>query len=324
MVTDSDFRPAWWLRGAHLQTLYPALLRRRIIPPLRRQRLELPDGDFLDIDWTALPGGPRVLLLHGLEGSLDSHYSGALLACLAQHGYRAGLLYFRGCSGVPNRLVRSYHSGDSADLDFVARQLTADGTQPLLAIIGVSLGGNVLLKWLGEHGRAVPARIAIAVSVPFDLDSAARRLDHGLSRIYRHFLLARLRASALRKLGRFAFPVTTRQLYELNTFRAFDNAVTAPLHGFRDVDDYYHRSSCRHYLPDIRLPTLILHARNDPFLPATAIPQAARLGTSVVLELASDGGHVGFVAGTVPGRPEYWLEQRILRQLRESAPLQAG
>jgi predicted alpha/beta-fold hydrolase len=282
---------------------------------LRRQRIELPDGDFVDIDWTALPGAARVLVLHGLEGSLHSHYSGALLTGLARHGYRAGLLYFRGCSGEPNRLARSYHSGDSAGLDYVIRSLTAEPAGPLLAIIGISLGGNVLLKWLGEHGREVPLRTAIAVSVPFDLDSSARQLDRGMARLYRNHLLARLKATARRKAQHHAFPVTPRQLDVLTTFRAFDHAVTAPLHGFRDVDDYYTRSSCRHYLPAVQLPTLILHARNDPFLPATAIPAAADLGSGVVLELSADGGHVGFVTGPRPGRPHYWLEQRILRHL---------
>jgi len=284
---------------------------------LRRQRIELPDGDFVDIDWTALPGAPRVLVLHGLEGSLDSHYSGALLTRLARHGYRAGLLYFRGCSGEPNRLARSYHSGDSAGLDNVIRLLTVEPAGPLLAVIGISLGGNVLLKWLGEHGRDVPLRTAIAISVPFDLDSAARQLDHGLSRIYRNHLLGKLKAAAGRKLQSHTFPVTQRQLDELATFRAFDDAVTAPLNGFRDVDDYYTRSSCRHYLPGVQLPTLVLHARNDPFLPATAIPAATGLGPGMVLELSADGGHVGFVSGSRPGRPRYWLEQRILRHLQQ-------
>ncbi len=288
---------------------------------MRRQRIELPDGDFVDVDWTAQPGAARVLLLHGLEGSLESHYSGALLECLAQAGYRAGLLYFRGCSGEPNRLARSYHSGDSEGLDCVVRQLTQETREPLLAVIGISLGGNVLLKWLGEHGTDVPVHSAIAVSVPFDLDSAARRLDHGMSRIYRHYLLGHLRSAALRKLSIFPeFPVTPRQLDELVTFREFDNAVTAPLCGFRDVDDYYTRSSCRRVLPAVRLPTLILHARNDPFLPATAIPDQQQLGPGIVLELARDGGHVGFVSGRRLGRPVYWLEQRILRHLHKITP----
>ena len=177
MITDSAFRPPWWGRNRHLQTLYHSLLRRRVIPPLRRQRLELPDGDFLDIDWTARPGGRRVLVLHGLEGSLESHYSGALLSHLAQRGYRAGLLYFRGCSGIPQRLPRAYHTGDTADLDFVICHLREAQPGLSLAVVGFSLGGNVLLKWLGEKGAGAQLNTAIAISVPFDLDSAARQLQ---------------------------------------------------------------------------------------------------------------------------------------------------
>jgi predicted alpha/beta-fold hydrolase len=290
------------------------------MPPLRRQRLELPDGDFLDIDWTALPGTRRVLVLHGLEGSLESHYSGGLLKCLAQRGYRAGLLYFRGCSGAPNRLPRSYHSGETGDLDFVIRHLHAAQPELPLAVIGFSLGGNVLLKWLGEQGSNAPLNTAIAISVPFDLDSAARQLQRGLSRIYQHHLLARLRQSVLLKSAAHPPPVPLHRLRTLYSFHDFDNAITAPLHGFRDVDDYYQRSSSKPFLKHIRVPTLILQARDDPFLPATALPADHELSGQVSLELAEHGGHVGFVAGNNPCRPRYWLEQRIADHLDNGSP----
>ena len=262
----------------------------------------------------------RVLILHGLEGSLESHYAAGLLACLAAHGFTAGLLYFRGRSGEPNRLARSYHSGETGDLEQVVRYLQTQHPQQSLALVGVSLGGNVLLKWLGEQGTAAGIRQAIAISVPFDLDAAARQLERGMSRIYRNHLLKKLRLSAHRKAGVHAPPFPPERLHELRSFRDFDDAVTAPLHGFRDVDDYYSRSSSRQYLATIRVPTLILQARDDPFLPASALPRQDELSAAVTLELAEHGGHVGFIAGRLPFVPTYWLERRILQQLTEHDP----
>ena len=315
MITASAFRPAWWLPGAHLQTLYPSLFRKRIIPRLERQRLELPDGDFIDIDWTDAGSGLQVLVLHGLEGSLESHYAGALLARLAQEGCHAGLMYFRGRSGEVNRLPRSYHSGDTADLDYAVRTLRTAHPHRKLAVIGFSLGGNVLLKWLGEQGCDAPVSTAIAISVPFDLDSAARQLERGLSRIYRNHLLTRLRQSLIAKSVLHKPPLPLQELQRLRSFRAFDDAITAPLHGFAGVDDYYSRSSSGQFLHSICIPTLILQARDDPFLPADALPGESDLSPAVTLELAEHGGHVGFVTGRSPAAPVFWLEQRIAEHL---------
>ena len=317
MITSSTFRPAWWLPGPHLQTLYPSLFRTRSPPRLVRRRLELPDGDFIDLDWTPESGGMVVLVLHGLEGNLESHYTGAILRVMAQQGYNAGLLYFRNCSGEPNRLPRSYHSGDTGDLDFAIRHIRQAFPGRDIAVIGYSLGGNVLLKWLGEQADAAPVRTAIAVSVPFDLNSAALKLETGLSRIYQRHLLKKLNAAVLRKAALHPPPVPLERLQELHTFRQFDNAITAPLNGFRDVDDYYVQSSCRQYLHAIRTPTLIIQARDDPFLPQAALPAENDLGPAVTLELARQGGHVGFIAGANPLQPRYWLEQRILQHLSE-------
>ena len=254
-------------------------------------------------------------MLHGLEGSLESHYTGSLLARLGEAGYAAGLLYFRGRSGTPNRLPRSYHSGDTADLAFVVQTLSSRHPRQPLMVVGFSLGGNVLLKWLGESGDQTGIRQAIAVSVPFDLDAAARQLDRGLSRLYRNHLLARLREAVRRKARQHPPPWPLERLGELKSFRAFDDAITAPLHGFRDVDDYYARASSRQYLTAIRVPTVILQAVDDPFLPASALPCADELGPAVTLELSDHGGHVGFIAGNRPFAPHYWLEQRILELL---------
>jgi predicted alpha/beta-fold hydrolase len=248
MITASAFRPAWWLPGPHLQTIYPSLLRRRRHPELKRERLELPDGDFLDLDWTRNDGRALVLVLHGLEGSLESHYTGGILAALVAAGYRAVLMYFRGCSGELNR--------------------------------------------------------------------AAWRLQQGFSRRYQRYLLKRLRRSYRAKLPAHAMPVSPERLDALDTFRLFDNEVTAPLHGFRDVDDYYGRSSSRQYLQAITTPTLILHAADDPFVPDDAIPTDGELGPGVTLELSRRGGHVGFVEGGLPFRAHYWLETRICAHLR--------
>ena len=318
MITSSTFRPAWWLPGPHLQTLYPSLFRTRSAPRLARQRLELPDGDFVDLDWTPRTGGMVVLVLHGLEGNLESHYTGAILRVLAQQGYNAGLLYFRNCSGEPNRLPRSYHSGDTGDLDFAIRHIRQTFPDRDIAVIGYSLGGNVLLKWLGEQTDAAPARTAIAISVPFDLNSAALKLETGLSRIYQRHLLKKLTAAVLRKAPMHPPPFPLERLQELQTFRQFDNAITSPLNGFQDVDDYYEDSSCRQYLHNIRTPTLIIQSRDDPFLPPAALPSEDDLGPAVTLELARHGGHVGFITGSNPLQPRYWLEQRILQHLSES------
>ena len=316
MITTSRFRPAWWLPGAHLQTLYPTFARNRNYPALQRERLELPDGDFIDIDWTGNTQGPVVLVLHGLEGSLESHYTGGILAALAAQGYRSGLMYFRGCSGEPNRLPRNYHSGDTGDLQTVIRHIGKSNPGKPLAVIGYSLGGNVLLKWLGEQGDKATVTTAVAISVPFDLDRVARRLEQGISRIYQGHLLKKLRQSVRAKAGIHPPPVPLRELPGLKTFRQFDNAITAPLHGFRDVDDYYSQSSSRQYLRHIDIPVLIIHALDDPFLPSGAIPKDAELSRAVTLELSRHGGHVGFVSGNTPLVAHYWLERRICSHLQ--------
>jgi predicted alpha/beta-fold hydrolase len=315
MITRSSFRPAWWLPGKHLQTLYPSLFRKRTAPPLTRERLELPDGDFLDLEWTDTTGGMVVLILHGLEGSLESHYTGGMLDALSRKNFTAVLMYFRGRSGEPNRLPRSYHSGDTDDIDFVIRHIKSRHPAKPIAVIGYSLGGNVLLKWLGEQTDAAPVVTAIAISVPFDLNSAALRLERGLSRIYQKHLLKKLRESVTAKSDIHTPVFPLHRLHELQTFRQFDNEVTAPLHGFQDVDDYYTQSSSKQFLKHIHIPTLVIQAKDDPFLPTTALPEEADLSPYVTLELAEHGGHVGFVSGNNPLCPRHWLEERVIAHL---------
>lgn len=311
----SGFRPAWWLRGPHRQTLWPFLFRP---PPLtggEQERLDTEDGDFLDLAWFGPADGPVVLLLHGLEGGLGSHYVRRTVPALTAAGYRACVMQFRGCSGVPNRLARSYHSGDTADLAWVLDRLRASGRGPG-AVVGFSLGGNVLLKWLGEQGADSGVACAVAISVPFRLGDAADRMATGLSRIYQRYLIDSLVTKCAIKFRQHPAPTTT-PLRELRTFRLFDDQVTAPLHGFAGVDDYYRRSSSRQYLPRIATPTLILHAEDDPFMYPLTAPTADELPDAVIFELARHGGHVGFVSGRWPWRTESWFVQRILAWLAQ-------
>lgn len=312
MIARSDFRPAPWLRNPHLQTIWASLLRRR--PPLdtRPERLELPDGDFVDLLWCGPQHGPIIVVLHGLEGSIRSRYAAGIMAGIAAHGWRGVFMHFRGCSGVPNRLPRSYHSGDTGDIRYLVETLRRREPQTPLAAVGYSLGGNALLKYLGESGRDTPLEAAVAVSVPFDLDNAARRLERGLSRLYQRHLLASMHRKLRSKFAGRPGPVKPDEISALRSFRLFDDKVTAPLHGFAGVDDYYARCSSRRYLTGIGIHTLILHASDDPFMTPQAVPGEQEMSPTTRLELSRHGGHVGFVSGRWPWRTRYWLEERIL------------
>lgn len=322
-IVDSPFRPAWWLPGAHLQTLWPSLFRHHAPLALDRERVELEDGDFIDLSWLRGARGPCVLVIHGLEGGLDSHYATGTLNALAQAGFRPVFMHLRGCSGVPNRLPRSYHSGATGDLLSVLRHLADRLGEPPFAAVGFSLGGNLLLKYLGEQQPPVPLQAAAAISVPFQLGDAMTRLDQGFSRIYQRHLLNRLKASYVRKFATLPSPLSVN-VEQLSSFFEFDDQVTAPLHGFSGAEDYYTRCSCRQFLRNVRVPTLILHAQDDPFMFPGSIPNMDELGPQTTLELAERGGHVGFVAGTLPWHPSYWAEQRLvefLKQAPKDAPL---
>ena len=319
MITQSTFKPAWWLHNRHAQTIWPSLFRRRPKIALRRERLELPDGDFIDLDWAPSQTGPIVLLLHGLEGNDNSHYAKSLLQRLNRLGMQGLLMYFRGCNGEMNRLPRAYHSGETGDVSHVVAQLTARFPGRPIYAIGVSLGGNVLLKWLGETGKSSPLTGAIAISVPFDLANAADQLNRPGSRIYQRHLLSELQSSLKQRLQQMILPIDTDRALTCKTIRQYDDLVTAPLHGFRDSVDYYDRSSSRQFLSAIRVPTLILHARDDPFMTSEAIPAATELSLQVTLELAEHGGHVGFISGPIPFQARYWLEERVSRFFAEQA-----
>lgn len=319
MSLRASYRAPWWLPGGHLQTIVAALR-----PPPRakttRERWDTPDGDFIDVDFAGpASASRRLVLFHGLEGSADSSYARGLARDAAREGWRVALPHFRGCSGEPNRLGRAYHSGDSEELDWILRRLAGDG--PLCAV-GVSLGGNVLLKWLGEQGRkaaAVVARAA-AVSAPLDLRAAGDALDRGLNRLlYTRMFLKSMKASARVKIAAHALAVDAARVAAARTLREFDDAYTAPLHGFRDVDDYWTRASSAPWLAQIRVPTLVLNAKNDPFLPRAALAAATRAASAaVLLESPPTGGHAGFLEGPFPGR-HGWLARRLLEFLSQDA-----
>lgn len=306
------YHAPWWLPGGHLQTIYAAL-RPRPRLALRRERWDTPDGDFVDVDWA----GPReatqtLVLFHGLEGSSASHYARSIAREATSAGWRIAIVHFRGCSGEPNRLARAYHSGDSDEADWVLRRI-AHGA-PVLAA-GVSLGGNVLLKWLGERGEDALqlVRRAAAVSAPIDLAAADRALSSGISRaIYARMFLRTLQRKSMAKLQNHPGIFDARRAMSARTLYEFDDAVTAPLHGFAGAGDYYARSSAGQVLGHVRVPTLLLNAQNDPFLPREALLAAARDASPQVLrEFPETGGHVGF-----PGRGP-WLARRILGFLAE-------
>lgn len=308
------FVPAWWLPHAHLQTIYASLAARAPRVALRRERWDTPDGDFVDVDFVDGPAGaPWVQLFHGLEGSSESGYARALMSHVRERGWRGSVLHFRGCSGEPNRLPRAYHSGDSAEIDWALRRLRERTRGGALFATGVSLGGNALAKWLGERGEeasSIVDRTAV-VCAPLDLMAAGEALGQGLSLLYAKHFLATLKKSSLTRLERFPGIYDAEKVRASRTLREFDNVVTAPLHGFRDTDDYWTRSSSKPLLASIRVPTLIVNARDDPFLPEAALPTQDQVSSAVTLEFTQRGGHVGFVSGAFPGNID-WLPRRVL------------
>ena len=325
---DTEFRPAWWLPGPHLQTAWGRLARSRRQVRFRREVLETPDGDDLVLDHMDGPAGsPRLLLLHGLEGSSHSVYAQGLLAQAGRRGWRATAINFRSCAvdprrlsrRLPNRRPRLYHSGETSDFDFAARTIAAREPAIRLGAAGVSLGGNVLLKWLGENpDQRIVARAA-AISTPYDLAAGARHLERRMGRIYVRSLLSTLREKALaaaRTHPEAAATIDVERTRRAKTFREFDDAATAPLHGFASAEDYYERSSSIRYLGSIRTPTLCLSAEDDPFVPAQVLERArAAASPAVRFVITRHGGHVGFVSS---GKARYWAEELVLEWLTSS------
>jgi uncharacterized protein len=317
MAREIIYSPAWWIPGGHLQTLWGKLFRRQTPAPTVLERWDTPDGDFLEIHRLAAErDAPRVLLLHGLEGTVRSHYAQALLNEAARRGWGADLLIFRSCGNEPNLTRRFYHSGETGDVGFVLDKILEEFPASPLALAGVSLGGNVLLKFLGERGANLPPQLrgAAAVSVPFDLARSSGRINRGFSRFYQRFFLNSLRKKAQEKARRFPDLAPQDSIAALRTLEDFDNLITGPLHGFQDAQDYYARSSSLPYLKNIRLTTLLFSAIDDPMLPAAVLDEvreAAMDNPALEVDFVRRGGHAGFITGSVPWRPFYYAEHRV-------------
>jgi predicted alpha/beta-fold hydrolase len=316
------WRAPRWLPGGNAQTIWPALLSRRP-PPVqwRRERWDTPDGDFVDVDFvdTTDAAAPLLVLLHGLEGSSGSHYALAFAHWARRAGWRYAVPHWRGCSGELNRLPRAYHSGDHQEVAWLLQRLRATAVGPL-HVVGVSLGGNALLRWAGEAGeRAVAWVQALAsVSAPLDLAAGGRAIDAGFNRlVYARMFLRTMKAKALVKLAQYPGLFDRERLLAARTLYEFDNVFTAPLHGFRDTDDYWARASAKPHLADIRVPTLALNACNDPFVPQTSLPR--RGSEFVTLWQPAHGGHVGFPGGAFPGHL-MTLPDAVMGWLRAAGP----
>ena len=323
-MTAQRYLSPRWLPGGHAQTIWPLLIKGPL-PRYRRERWDTPDGDFIDLDWIdGKPGAPCVALFHGLEGSSRSHYARRLMHAVQGRGWHGVVVHFRGCSGEPNRLPRAYHSGDSQEVDWVLRRLQAHA-YPALFAAGVSLGGNALLKWLAEQGSLASSVIAAAaaVSAPLDLAAANMALSSGFNMVYARHFLRTLIPAALARERRFPGRIDVRRARAARTLRDFDDAVTAPLHGFLGADDYYARSSAGPLLGAVRTPTLLLHAANDPFLPLAALPHRGQLPAAATLEIHPQGGHAGFVHGALPGRID-WLAERLLAHFAAHLSISSG
>lgn len=320
MLTESHFHAPWWARNAHLQTILPKWLRRtpaRFIP----ERFELADGDFVDLAWSGAISQderPLLVLFHGLEGSIHSHYAKGLFAHLQRQGNDAVLMHFRGCSGEPNRLLRAYHSGAIEDAEALIAELGRRFPGKPLVAIGYSLGGNMLVNLLARACPA-PLKAAVVVSAPLQLASCADRVNQGFSRVYQNYLLRTMRTNLQSKIRRQSAARARwqpTQITRIATLREFDELVTAPLHGFESADHYYQTCSGLGLLARIPIPTLVIHAADDPFMTDAVIPAAEQLSPLVRYELSRQGGHVGFLHGS-PWRPRFWLDERISQWLRE-------
>jgi hypothetical protein len=320
---SEPYRAPPWLVGSHAQTIYPALFKGTSLP-LRRQRLETLDGDFIDLDWLDAPEShagapPLVVLFHGLEGDSSSHYARALMRYLKAIGWTGVVPHFRGCSGEPNRLPRAYHSGDYVEIGWMLSAIHAQRPSTVLYAVGVSLGGSALLNWLGREGDRAGSLVksAAAVSAPLDLTSAGEAIGKGFNRVYARHFLQTLKPKALEMARRFPGTLDEASIRRADSMYVFDDVVTAPLHGFDGVDDYWTRASSKPWLRSITVPTLVLNARNDPFIPAASLPTNAEVSESVTLEQPEDGGHAGFASATFRGGLD-WLPLRLV-QFFESA-----
>jgi hypothetical protein len=302
-----NYQAPWWLPGGNLQTIWPALYSRRVFgphPEYRRERWDTPDGDFIDVDWrTGAPHDTLLVLFHGLEGTSRSQYAEAFADFAYARGLDYAVPHFRGCSGELNRAPRAYHSGDFEEIDWILRRLRQQRSGPIV-VVGISLGGNALMRWAAEMGQAASQVVSAVASVcsPIDLAAGGWAIGRGFNRlVYTRMFLNTMKPKALRKLAQFPGLFDREALAAARDLYEFDNVFTAPLHGFKSTEDYWARASAKPLLPRIRVPALVVNARNDPFVPAWCLPHQNEVGPCVTLWQPAHGGHVGFPKGPVPG-----------------------
>lgn len=322
MIIKSAFKPAIGLSHFHLQTLLPTILHKKNSKKYHSQELSLPDGDFVDLCWNKAPDfndkRPLVVVFHGLEGSINSPYAQHVMQALENKNWNAVLMHFRGCSGRSNKLPRAYHSGETGDAKYFIEYLRQRFIGVPIAAVGYSLGGNMLLKLQAEYGDESPLQAAASICAPIQLDKCADRIDKGFSRVYQKHLMKRLVRNVLKKYDQHDFislaGLSKEKVESLKTFWQFDDAFTAPVHGFGNAKNYYKISSARQYLKQITKPTLAIQTRDDPFMTVDVIPDEKELGSGLTLEVSQHGGHVGFVSGSL-FKPNYWLPERICEYL---------
>ena len=310
MQLNSVYRPSRWLPGPHAQTIWASRFRSTPSPDTKREQVELDDDDFLNLYWLTQGNGPIVIIVHGLEGDSSSNNVKAMFDVVRKNGWNGVLLLNRNCGGFSNRLQRTYHAGETGDLDFVVNLVKKRFPDVPLMLYGYSLGGNTMLKWLGEKGDHVGISAAAAVSIPFDLASSTAILDKGFSKIYQKHFVDLMREAAKRKFRDLAPLFNPGDLNKIKTLWEFDEKVTAPLHGFVNADQYYSESSCKQFLKNICVPTLIMNSLDDPFLERNTFPGPKEVSDMVELEFLQNGGHAAFITGSI-WKYFSWIETRI-------------
>ena len=325
-IIKSSFRVPSWAKNRHVQTIWPRFIQKRLPLKYSMERLTLPDDDFVDVAWGPKPAEPSgiIVMFHGLEGSIRLHYANDMMANLSVNGWQVVMMHYRGCSGVPNLKPRGYHSGETGDPSFFLDWLNQKFPQLPKVAVGFSLGGNMLLKLLGENPAQKWLNAAIAISSPLKLSECAKSINHGFSRVYQKYLLNSIKTTLRKKMSfidyRKLIQLTGDDVDGISSFAQFDEKVTAPLHGFEDANDYYEKCSAYHFLSAIHCPTLVLHSIDDPFMNHLVVPKEEELARNVTLELSERGGHVGFMQGSVFS-PKVWLHERVKRYVSDVLPI---
>ena len=323
MYYTSTFKPAWWLSNCHLQTMAAKWLRRDLTITTIDETLTTPDNDIIDLAWTELPTSdlvkPIVVILHGLEGSIDSHYAKGMMRRIKAQNWIGVVVHFRGCGKQDNLKASSYHSGFTTDIEFVSKRLQALFPHHPKSIIGFSLGGNVLVQLLAQLSNNAPYSSATVICAPLDLASCSQRINRGFSKIYQKYLVDMLKKNALKKVKRgLVTHINERRIRSIRTMWEFDEHVTAPINQYANAHDYYHRASGLVNINKITIPTLIIHAEDDPFLAHDKITSQPVLNSNIRFEVSKKGGHVGFIAQKSLFTHDFWLEQRTVSYIEEN------